>query len=123
MKSWVMLAGLVPSVLAYPAAAAGPGRLALRLLYVGNDKARAAAYADFLGEHFSRVRTALRDTFDPSTVGDADVVLLDWSQSESDLKRTRSPLGRLEAWSKPTVLLGSAGLLIAGQWQLIGGAG
>jgi hypothetical protein len=37
--------------------------------------------------------------------------------------KVTSPLGKLEGWSRPTVLLGSAGLFMAGQWQLIGGAG
>jgi len=50
-------------------------------------------------------------------------VLLDWSQSDSQLAKTPSPLGKIEEWSTPTVLLNSAGLLMAGQWQIIGGAG
>jgi hypothetical protein len=122
MRSATVLCGLLLGALA-PAVAAGDERLPLRVLYVGSDKARAADYAAFLREHFTRVSTARRDGFDPAAARAADVVLLDWSQSDGDLKTTPSPLGRLEGWSTPTVLLGSAGLLMAGRWQLIGGAG
>ena len=123
MKSWAMLFGLVLGALGCPTPAAAEGRLPLHVLYVGNDKARAAAYADFLGQRFTKVRVLQRSGFDPSAARDADVVLLDWSQSETDVKNARSPLGPPDAWSKPTVLLGSAGLMMAGQWQLLGGAG
>jgi hypothetical protein len=122
MKLWALLFALVPGALACPAAAAGQGRLPLRILYIGSDKARTAAYADFLRERFSGVRVAQSHGFEPAAARDADVVLLDWSP-EADVKNARSPLGRPEAWSKPTVLLGSAGLMLAGQWQLIGGDG
>jgi hypothetical protein len=50
-----------------------------------------------------------------------DVVLLDWSQATSSTYI--SPLGDLESWDKPMVLLGSAGLMLAGPWSIIGGAG
>jgi hypothetical protein len=123
MKSWAMLCGLLPGVLAAPAAAAGGERLPLRVLYVGNDKARAADHAEFLRKLFERVTVAARDGFEPAAARDADVVLLDWSQSETEVTKARSPLGEPETWSKPTVLLGSAGLLLAGRWQIIGGAG
>jgi len=54
------------------------------------------------------------------------VVLLDWPQSNStreDWKRGRSPLGDRNAWTKPTVLLGSAGLNLAVVWKVRGGSG
>jgi hypothetical protein len=105
------------------AAAEAPGQLGLRVLYIGNNKDRAAAYAEFLQRHFAKAMLAQRDNFNPAAARDADVVLLDWSQSETNVQKARSPLGRPEDWSKPTVLLGSAGLIMAGQWQLIGGAG
>ena len=53
-------------------------------------------------------------------------VLLDWSQSDVDLAKMAeitSPLGPRDQWTKPTVLLGSAGLLLAGPWELIGSYG
>jgi hypothetical protein len=107
---------------------AAPARAAellpLRVLYVGNAKSpRAASYASFLKKHFKQVTVANRDGFDPATAKAADVVLLDWSQSEADVRKAKSPFGKLEDWHRPTVLLGSAGLFMAGQWQLIGGAG
>jgi hypothetical protein len=69
------------------------------------------------------VTLADRERFDPAKAKDADVVLLDWSQHDTDVRKAKSPFGKLEDWQKPTVLLGSAGLLLAGQWQIIGGAG
>jgi hypothetical protein len=44
-------------------------------------------------------------------------------KTDKDIRKAKSPLGKLEGWNRPTVLLGSAGLLLAGQWQNIGGAG
>ena len=69
------------------------------------------------GVHTERVLAILRAMQVPG------VSLLDWSQDESRVGDAKSPFGKLEDWSKPTVLLGSAGLLLATQWQLIGGAG
>jgi hypothetical protein len=103
---------------------AGEPRLALRVLYVGESKGpRAGLFAAFLKQHFENVTVADRRGFDPAGAKDAEVVLLDWSQSDSALAQTPAPLGKREAWSKPTVLLNSAGLLIAGHWQVLGGAG
>ena len=98
--------------------------LPLRLLYIGNSKSpRAEHFAGFLKKHFAGVTIADREGFKSKAAADADVVLFDWSQSDSDLAKTALPFGRLEDWSKPTVLLNHSGLLVAGQWQLIGGAG
>ena len=122
MKWHVPLFGLALAVAAGgPAAAAEP--LPLRVLYVGNDRDRGADFESFLKQHFAKVTVARRDGFDAATARDADVVLLDWSQSEDSVDKASSPFGKLEDWSRPTVLLGSAGLFMAGQWQLIGGAG
>ena len=96
----------------------------LSVLYVGNSKSpRAGDYESFLKKYFRQVRVANREGFDPATAKSADVVLLDWSQSDADVRKAKSPFGKLEDWNRPTVLLGSAGLLLAGQWQIIGGAG
>jgi hypothetical protein len=123
MKWHLPLLGLALGVVGAggPAVAAGP--LQLRVLYVGNDRGRGADYEAFLKKHFAKVTVAPRKGFDPAAARDADVVLLDWSQSEGPVDKASSPFGKLEGWSKPTVLLGSAGLFMAGQWQLIGGAG
>jgi hypothetical protein len=123
----VATVGLWPSRgAAAEAAEAIEAVLPLHVLYVGNAKSpRADDYLGFLRKHFKQVTGADRERFDPSAraAKDADVVLLDWSQSETDVRKAKSPLGKREDWSRPTVLLGSAGLLLAGQWQLIGGAG
>src|SRR5262245_53436113 len=123
MKWHISLLGLALGLVGSggPAAAAEP--MPLRVLYVGNYGDRAADYEAFLNHHFGKVRVASRNGFDPSAARDADVVLLDWSQSEDSVDKANSPFGKLEDWSKPTVLLGSAGLFMAGKWQLIGGAG
>lgn len=105
-------------------ARAGSDRLPLRALYVGKAKsARADDYAAFLRRHCAHADVADRDGFEPVAAKDADVVLLDWSQPDGDLRTAACPLGKFEAWAKPTVLLGSAGLLVAAKWSLIGGAG
>jgi len=126
------LAVVSPAIAADDAARTGP----LRVLYIGNkDTVRARSYARFLGEKFALVGAADRRTFDPGSLPDIDVVVLDWSQLdvdhssnparkasalESDLK---SPLGERSRWSKPTVLLGSAGHLLAAPWKVFGGSG
>ena len=113
-----------------------PPKVALRVLFVGTAPeakgkcaeraARTRDFADFLGGAFESVRVAAREGFDPRSAAGADVVLLDWGQGEVDLARMnalKSPLGPREAWDHPTVLLGSAGLLLAGPWQLKGAHG
>jgi hypothetical protein len=102
------------------------------VLYVGNaDTDRGRSYTRFLGEKFTLVGAADRKTFDSRSAVDVDVVVLDWSQgdiefapntmrSESHLK---SPLGERGRWTKPTVLLGSAGHLLAAPWKVFGGSG
>jgi hypothetical protein len=104
-------------------APAGEPKLPLRVLYIGDDKSRSADYAALLGRHFTEVHAVRRTGFKPSDAKDADVVLLDWSQAETPVRKAVSPFGKPDEWGKPTVLLGSAGLLLAGQWQIIGGAG
>jgi hypothetical protein len=108
----------------------------LRVLYVGNANTdRGRSYARFLGEQFTLAGAADRKSFDPGSASGVDVVVLDWSQGdvdhssssarrpsawESDLK---SPLGERSRWTKPTVLLGSAGHLLAAPWKVFGGSG
>jgi hypothetical protein len=121
---------------------AGPARAAdgpdparsLRVLYAGNaDTGRGRSYARFLDEHFQLVGSVDRESLDPRSASAADVVVLDWSQSdvrqqtggngshpESHLK---SPLGERGRWDRPTVLLGSAGHLLAAPWKVFGGRG
>jgi hypothetical protein len=94
------------------------------VIYIGNaGSERAAEYAEFLQRHFDQVTVADRKTFDPASAKDAGVVLLDWSQADARFPNDPSPLGSRDEWSRPTVLLGSAGLLLAMPWDLIGGSG
>src|SRR5438067_120999 len=123
MKRWAVLCALGAAALAAAGRAADPA-IPLHVLYVGNTAGpRAGHFEAFLKENFARVSVADAKTFDPAAAKAADVVLFDWAQSDGDLKAGPNPLGRFEDWSKPTVLLNSAGLLVAGHWQLIGGAG
>jgi hypothetical protein len=114
----------------------GVAKRPLRVLYVGNtDTDRGQAYARFLGEKFTLVGARERKTFQPESIGDeqVDVVVLDWSQGDirfnpaqraGELERNvRSPLGERSKWSLPTVLLGSAGHLLAAPWKVFGGTG
>jgi hypothetical protein len=106
------------------AGAADETKQPLRVLYVGNVKNdRAAEFEKLLGKHFAAVKMADRVGFDAAAAKDADVVVFDWSQSDSNLGSTEVPFGRLEDWTKPTVLVNHAGLLVAERWQVIGGAG
>ena len=98
----------------------------LKVLYVGNaTSARAADFKAFLSTNVARVEVAARAGFDPAQAGQYDVVLLDWSQSDSkgQFPPRRSPLGERDAWNKPTLLLGSAGLHMAIVWDVKGGFG
>ena len=100
----------------------------LKVLYVGNARsARAADFKAFLGANVAQAAVAERTTFNPAQANGFDVVLLDWPQSEEMGKTgrmpTKSPLGERSAWTKPTVLLGSAGLHLAVVWDVKGGFG
>ena len=102
----------------------GATKQPLKVLYLAtDDESREKSFTQFLEANFSKVTVLKRDEFKPSQVGDADVVLLDWSQREDREDGYPSPLGDLETWTTPTVMLNSAGLLIAGPWQVIGGSG
>jgi hypothetical protein len=98
----------------------------LKVLYVGDETgSRAQDFKLFLEKHVATVDLANRKAFDPARASAFDVILLDWPQNSRVEKfpPTKSPLGERDTWSKPTVLLGSAGLHIAIVWKLKGGAG
>lgn len=101
------------------------GAIPLNVLYLGRqqDGGRTEAFRDFLASRFTSALTAKRNDFNACLLADIDVVLLDWPQSERPAKGAPSPLGLLEEWDTPLVLLGSAGLLQAKSWATIGGAG
>jgi hypothetical protein len=124
MRTAIACLALLTVGLGSSAASAAEAVLPLRILYVGTGGSpRARDFENFLKKHFAQVRAADRAGFDPAMAQSADVVLLDWSQADPDARRGQSPLGSRANWSRPTVLLDSAGLLLAGPWQLIGGAG
>jgi hypothetical protein len=98
----------------------------LKLLYIGDKGTpREQAFTTFLRQHATTVDAVDRHNFDPATAAPYDVVLLDWPQGEEtrEMRKLRAPLGQREAWNKPTVLLGSAGLNLAVAWQMKGGTG
>ena len=84
--------------------------------------ARAAGFQRFLAERFTLARVVPHGTPDAALLEETDVVLLDWPQ-DGTLEAPASPLGERDAWSKPTVLLGSAGLRTAMAWEVFGGSG
>ena len=96
--------------------------ISLRVLYVGH---RTPEFEHCLKAHFAKVESTRREGFKPQYANDFDVVVLDWPQSDlARLERVGvSPLGKREEWSKPTVLLGSAGLNLAVVWKVEGGSG
>ncbi len=104
-----------------------PDAVALKVLYIGSKETpRSRGFAEFLKEHFAEVLVAHREGFEPAAAAHSDVVLLDWSQRDVDITRMaqlESPLGARDRWRKPTVLLGSAGLLIASPWNTTGAYG
>jgi hypothetical protein len=117
------LATISFAVLVGPTSAA-PLDAPRRILFVGNEGTpRTRAFVELLKQHFVQVEVADRKTFEPAAANAADVVLLDWSQQDAKFPHDPSPLGMRESWKKPTVFLGSAGLLVAVQWQIIGGSG
>jgi hypothetical protein len=129
-KSWLAVAALGGLLIvggATPATERSADRIALRVLYVGNaDATRGREYLAFLKEHFAAAKAVQREGFDTAAAADWDVVLLDWSQRDVDIRKmaeVASPLGPRDEWNKPTVLLGSAGLLLSGPWEIAGGYG
>ena len=127
MRAWGLLLGLLAFCGA--ASASEPVRTLeqTKVLYVGDaGTPRATYFQGFLRHNVGRIEVASRHTFKPSNADEFDVVLLDWPQSNSardDRKTGHSPLGDRDAWSKPTVLLGSAGLNLAVVWKVRGGSG
>src|SRR3954470_3881462 len=95
----------------------------LKVLYIGSE--RPEQFLPFLEKHVAQVESRKRSAFVPADAAAFDVVLLDWPQGEEtrEMRKLKSPLGRREEWSKPTVLLGSAGLNLAVSWKLKGGSG
>ena len=93
------------------------------------DSARSKAFASFLRARFAEVSVHSADAGELQ-LGKADVVMLDWQQSDGVSKlfedrsmKLRHPLGEREDWATPLVLLGSAGLNTSVPWKVRGGSG
>ena len=98
----------------------------LRLLYIGDiGSPREKAFTSFLRDHAAEVKTAPRGETAPAEASRVDVVLLDWPQSgfAREQRKSSSPLGERGQWTKPTLLLGSAGLNLAVVWKVRAGSG
>jgi hypothetical protein len=98
----------------------------LNVLYIGDTGTpRATHCEEFLRKNVGHVGMISRRTFQPAEANEADVVLLDWPQSSSARgeRQGGAPLGDRGDWTKPTVLLGSAGLNLAVAWKVRGGSG
>jgi len=95
----------------------------MEVLYVGTE--RPADFVGFLKTRVAKIEARPRAGFKASEAEPFDVVLLDWPQGEEarEMRALGSPLGKREGWTKPTVLLGSAGLNLAVAWQMKGGSG
>lgn len=127
---------LTPPLLALLLAPAAPAQEpdrnpALHVAFVGAlDTDRGRDFAAFLRRHFGRVDLVERDGCTPGQLRTADVVVLDWPQKDGIAhwfadrqKPRRNPLGNFARWDRPTVLLGSAGLNVAADWNLPGNYG
>jgi hypothetical protein len=95
----------------------------LKVLYVGAE--RTPEFVAFLKYNVAQVESRPRRQFNPSDAVPFDVVLLDWPQGPEtqEMAKLQSPIGPRAGWTKPTVLLGSAGLNLAVVWKLKGGTG
>ncbi|HTD86679.1 MAG TPA: hypothetical protein VK850_08885 [Candidatus Binatia bacterium] len=127
MRVWGLLLGSLALLGAASASEPVRGLDQIKVLYLGDPgNSRTTYFQGFLKHNVGRIDVASREGFKPSDADEFDVVLLDWPQSGStreDWKNERSPLGERDAWNKPTVLLGSAGLNLAVVWKVRGGSG
>jgi hypothetical protein len=134
MRGLCPIAMLLVAVLPARAADFPKPVLPQRVLYVGKPGSdRAREFETFLKRRFANAAVADRDALNSAATATADVVILDWSQSDAQgngrlefpyPERTlKSPLGPRDAWGKPTVLIGSAGHLLAACWEIHGGSG
>jgi hypothetical protein len=124
MKLTVAGAAVALAVIAHSAWAGAAELHKLKVLYLGELRMpRASEFAGLLRTNVGAFGTAAISTFKPEQAAPFDVVLLDWPQSGGVRETKRAPLGERETWTKPTVLLGSAGLNLAVVWKVRGGSG
>jgi hypothetical protein len=126
MKTMSKVAGIAAALLGLAGVAGAADLDGLKVLYIGDmGTPRAQHFTGFLSKNVGRIEATSRRDFKPADAAEFDVVLLDWPQSDTarDEPKGRSPLGDRAAWSKPTLLLGSAGLNLAVVWKVRGGSG
>ena len=118
--SFLVIALLV--AMSFGSAAAAKELAEMRILFLGE---RSAVFSEFLKSKVARIETRSHVGFNVADAEAFDVVLLDWPQSAEnrEMRKLTSPLGKRDGWTKPTVLLGSAGLNLAVAWQMKGGVG
>lgn len=110
----------------------------LRVVYLTDDTkpGRTAAFTTWLTplvRSMTTVAYSRTSTPPAGTFTDCDVVLLDWDQRTlndgttdnwgDQAARFPNPLGRRDGWNRPTVLLGSAGLMVSHAWRVGGDRG
>src|SRR5438093_13597617 len=124
MRPFAVLLSIVFGLAGHTTPAADLGKL--KVLYVGDPETpRAKQFEGFLRQNLGRVQIASRSAFKPAEANECDVVLLDWPQSGGAYqgRQIHAPLGERADWTRPTVLVGSAGLNLAVAWQVRGGSG
>lgn len=100
----------------------------LHIAFVGKlDSERGKSFVQFLRQQFARVTPVAIEGCAPEKLRTADVVVLDWEQADGVMawlndkqKAHDNPLGTVDRWDRPTVLIGSAGLNVAADWNLPG---
>ncbi|MCX5643940.1 MAG: hypothetical protein NTZ17_04535 [Phycisphaerae bacterium] len=90
----------------------------LRILYVGHpDSDRQKDFVQFLGQHFSTVKTGDLRAFKEKDTDGFDVTLLDW-----DANVLEGPYPKVsEGFARPVITLGVRGALICRRWRLKAG--
>ena len=123
MRAWICLLAVALAAFTQPQATAVE-RIPFDVLYLARDgdEVRNSAFVQLFRARFRSCIVKQREDFKAEYLEGIEVVVLDWSQGERS-GQAISPVGPLEEWSTPTVLLGSAGLLMAEAWQIIGDAG
>jgi hypothetical protein len=101
-----------------------PERLPHKVTILGDEDKRTEDFAALLRQRFADVKVE-KHGVDPATLRARDVVVLDWKQSVEALRKgdMHCPLGEREEWTTPAVLIGSAGLMLACCWDVLGGFG
>ncbi len=103
----------------------------LRVAVISAD--RLESFVPFLRSHVASVEGFKLTEFDPKQRDRFDVIVLDWQQVPTFgggpgngfnyLTDEPCPLGERDAWDRPTVLIGSAGMRLSCKWAVRGSRG